>query len=109
MNNEQERQLLHAKLNLETSQIAWEELQRFFAGGHVVVVGNGLDLVDVAARVSIDDKASVEQWINEGHIVRATDEHARVWAETNPLLWTVVARPWVLVQEKKAEPTATVH
>lgn len=109
MNDEQERQLLHTKLNLETSQIAWEELSRYFAGGHVVVVSNELDLVDVAARVSIDDKASVEQWINEGRVVRATDDHARVWHESNPLLWTVVARPWVLVQEKKPKPGATVH
>lgn len=109
MNDEQERQLLHTRLNLETSQIAWEELQRFFAGGHVVVVSNELDLVDVAARVSIDDKTSIEQWINEGRIVRANDEHALAWSASNPLLWTVVARPWVLVQERKPEPGKSVH
>lgn len=106
---DKEQQLLHARLNLETSQIAWSELLRYFAGGHVVVVNNELDLVDVAARFTVDDKAMVEQWINEGRIQRATDEQARVWLEADAMLWAVVTRPWILVQEKKPEPAATVH
>jgi hypothetical protein len=98
---QQEQQMLHAKLNMETSQIAWSELLRFFAGGHVIVVSNDLDLVDVAARFSIDDTAAVQQWLSDGKIARATDEQARAWLEPDTLLWTVVARPWVLVQENK--------
>ncbi|HTH44438.1 MAG TPA: DUF2288 family protein, partial [Oxalicibacterium sp.] len=44
----QEQQLLHAKLNMETAQMAWSELLRYFAGGHVIAVSSELDLVEVA-------------------------------------------------------------
>ena len=36
------------KVNLETSKIAWQELQRFFASGAAVFVASELDLVEVA-------------------------------------------------------------
>lgn len=97
----QEKKLLHAKLNTETSQIAWSELLRYFAGGLVIVVSSELDLVEVAARFSIDDKAAVEGWLHEGKIAKATDEQAMAWVDADSLLWAVVARPWVLVQENK--------
>jgi len=97
----EEQQLLHAKLNMETSQIAWQELLRYFAGGLVIVVADELDLVEVAARFTIDDKAAVEQWLHAGQIAKVSDAQASIWLEADTLLWTVVARPWVLVQEKK--------
>jgi hypothetical protein len=98
---DQEQQLLHAKLNMETSQIAWQELLRYFAGGFVIVVGDGLDLVEVAARFAIDDRAAVAQWLDQGRIAKVDDERAKAWLDADALLWAVVARPWVLVQENK--------
>lgn len=97
----QEQQLLHAKLNMETAQMAWSELLRYFAGGHVIAVSSELDLVEVAARFTVDDTAAVQQWLSEERIARVTDDQARAWLEADALLWTVVARPWVLVQEDK--------
>lgn len=97
----EEQQLLHAKLNMETSQIAWQELLRYFAGGLVIAVDNALDLVEVAARFTIDDTTQVEQWLSEEKIAKVTDAQASAWLEADTLLWTVVARPWVLVQEEK--------
>jgi hypothetical protein len=98
---DQEQQLLHAKLNMETAQMAWSELLRYFAGGHVIAVSSELDLVEVAARFTIDDTAAVQQWLGEARIARVSDEQALAWLEADALLWTVVARPWVLVQEDK--------
>lgn len=100
-NPDQEQQLLHAKLNTETSQIAWQELLRYFAGGFVIVVDDSLDLVDVAARFAIDDKALVAQWLDDGKISKVDDAQAAAWLEADALLWAVVTRPWVLVQENK--------
>ena len=37
--------LLRAKLEGETSKIAWRELQRFFANGTAIYVAPALDLV----------------------------------------------------------------
>ena len=52
-------ELLRAKLNLETSKIAWKELQRFFANGTVLVVSTDMDLVEVAFQISQDNVAQI--------------------------------------------------
>lgn len=98
---EQAQPSLHDKINLETAQMPWSELLRYFAGGHVICVDGALDLVDVAARFSADDMQTVQDWLATGSLSKVTDEQARLWLEADATLWTVVARPWVLVQEKK--------
>jgi hypothetical protein len=66
---EQEYQLERTRIIGETAQIPWLELQRFFAAGKVIWIATELDLVDVA------------------------------WVGDDELLWSVVVKPWVLVQE----------
>lgn len=90
--------LLRAKLNAETGRLAWQELERHFARGVVILVAPGLDLVDVAFRISKDDKAAIETWMTQGHIRRAEADDARAWHENQTRFWAVVAAPWVLVQ-----------
>ena len=53
MNDEAE--IEKAKLNLETAQVAWTELQRFFAQGSVIRVDSSLDLIEVAHQNFIPD------------------------------------------------------
>lgn len=91
-------EISRAKLNLETSRIAWKELLRFFAAGTVISVSTDLDLVEVAHQISRDNKAQVESWMADDKVARVSDEVAREWLEADALLWTVVVRPWVLVQ-----------
>jgi len=85
-------------INLETSQIAWQELQRFFAGGWIINVSSKLDLVEVAYQFSIDNKAQVEQWLAEQNIAAVSDSQALQWYQDNVMVWAVVVKPWVLVQ-----------
>jgi hypothetical protein len=89
---------LAAKLTTETAKIPWRELQRFFAQGRVIHVAAGLDLVDVAARISEDQAEQVEAWMGAGELSRVSDEQARRWIDADALVWAVVIRPWVLVQ-----------
>lgn len=91
------------EINLETSQISWHELQRFFASGLAIHVYSGLDLVDVAYQFSIDNKTQVENWISEKEICAVSDQQALTWFENNTLVWAVVVKPWVLVQENTNE------
>jgi hypothetical protein len=98
----QQNDLLRAKLNLETSQLPWQELLRYFAAGTVIAVSNDLDLVDVAVHISNDDKASVARWMAQGRIAKVSDAQANAWLEADIALWTVVVRPWILVQQEKA-------
>lgn len=85
-------------INLETSRIAWKELQVFFASGATIFVGGGLDLVEVAVQISKDNKAQVAQWMEAGQLARVSDAQALAWYEADAEVWAVVARPYVLVQ-----------
>ncbi len=86
------------KVNLETSKIAWSELQRFFAQGLAVNIATELDLVVVADAFSKDDKALVEQWMKNQQVHLVTDQQAALWIKDNTQVWAVVIKPWVLVQ-----------
>jgi hypothetical protein len=94
------QEILRAKINFETSQIAWKELLRFFASGTVITVSPELDLLDVACQISADDKMQVEQWMSAKKLGKVSDEQAMTWLESDALLWSVVVKPWVLVQQR---------
>jgi hypothetical protein len=95
------QEVLRAKVNLETSRIAWKELQRFFASGAAIQVSANLDLVEVAFQISEDNKKQVSQWLSEGGINAVTDTQALAWYEADADVWAVVVSPYVLVQEVK--------
>lgn len=87
-----------AALNLETAKVPWRELQRFFANGSTVAVAAPLDLLTVAAQFAADDKTSVQAWMSAGQLGKVADAQALAWFETDALVWSVVVKPWVLVQ-----------
>lgn len=90
------------QLLAETSKIAWKELQIFFAAGTAIHVSSQLDLLDVAVYISSDDSLQMKQWMADGQISPVSDEQARLWFDNDILVWTVVVKPWVLVQNLKA-------
>jgi hypothetical protein len=93
-----QQEVYRAKVNLETSRIAWKELQKYFASGAVVAVSSKLDLVEVAYQMSVDNKEQVAQWLADGLLGKATDEQAAAWYAADADMWAVVISPWVLVQ-----------
>lgn len=96
-----EESLARAKLVSETAKIPWQDLQRFFASGTAVFVAPELDLVEAAYQVSIDNAAQVKQWQADGALGAVSDRLAIDWLENDTLVWSVVVRPWVLVQAIK--------
>lgn len=93
-------EILRAKLNGETAKVAWAEMQRHHARGVVIHVSGELDLVEVAVAMAHDDGASVSCWMQAGQMEKVTDKQARDWLTRDPVLWSVVVTPWVLVQER---------
>ena len=85
--------------NAQTGKIGWQELQRHFARGLVIKVAAGMDLVEVASHVAVDNVVLVEQWLTSGQMRRAETEDARDWNARDAEFWAVVSAPWVLVQE----------
>jgi hypothetical protein len=92
---------LRAKINLETARLPWAELERHFAQGSVIYVSEELDLIDVAVRVSHDDKVSIATWMAAGQIGKVTDIQAQTWAQSEASLWASVVSPFILVQPEK--------
>ena len=90
---------LREEFNGQTAKMHWHGLQRHFARGVLFKVDRALDLVEVAVKVACDDKAAVEGWMESGQFAQVTADDARAWLDDDPLLWTVVTAPWVLVQE----------
>ncbi len=93
--------LARAKLVTETAKIPWQDLQRFFANGTAVFVESELDLVEAAYQLSVDNAVQVKQWQADGVLGAVTDKLAIDWLENDTLVWSVVVRPWVLVQAVK--------
>ncbi len=91
---------LGQKLNLETGQLSWSELQTYFARGIVIVVKKEHDLIEIARLLHDDNKTFIESLIENGDLLRANDDHARDWLAREPAFWSVVIAPWLLVQEK---------
>jgi len=90
--------LLLGKLNSETAKIRWSELQRFFAAGQTLSVAADLDIIDVAVAFSQDNTKQVKGWMQQELVSPVTDTQAMDWVNLDSLLWTVVVKPWVLVQ-----------
>lgn len=97
-NNQNPQEIYRTKLNLETAQIAWKELQRFFASGSALFVSADLDLVEVAFQMSQDNVAQVQQWAASGQLGKVSDEQALAWFDADTTVWAVVVSPYVLVQ-----------
>lgn len=91
---------LRGQLLSETAKIEWQELEKHFARGVVLVVEGSLDLIDAAMAMSLDDKDQMSRWMATDHLAIASIENAKDWQQRDPILWAVVAAPWVLVQER---------
>jgi len=87
----------------ELGPISFQELQKFFAKGMMIIVENQLNVIDVAMCLHQDDVKKVQQWIDDRTIVRAHDEHAKQWVKQRTEFNAVTAAPWVLVQEIRNE------
>jgi len=96
--NEEAPEDILAKINKETSKMAWTELLPFFAKGMAIYVSHNLDLIKVAYALSEDDKTQLEKWMAEGLVANVTDEQASAWHESNVVVWASVIKPWLLVQ-----------
>jgi hypothetical protein len=53
----------------------------------------------VGYTISIDDADQIKKWMQAKLLVKNFDQQASTWAEDNTEVWTVVIRPWVLIQK----------
>ena len=57
----------------------------------------------VAEQVAADNAPMFQQWLDDKTVQKVTDEQALEWYENDAELWTLVIKPWILVQEEPAQ------
>ena len=65
----------------------------------MIRVSIGTDLIDAALLIAENNATTVQAWLADGSIARAEMSDAEDWHARQPMFWTVVVAPWVLVQE----------
>ena len=90
-----------AKIVSETAKIHWKEIETFFAQGKLILVDESLDLIEVGYAISVDDTQQVKQWMQDNLLSREFTQKAIDFEKDNKELWSVVIRPWVLIQPLK--------
>ena len=88
-----------AKIVAQTAKINWRELESFYAQGKVILVSDTLDLIEVGYAISLDDATKVIEWMESDLLKKDFNEQAKEWAKNNSEVWSVVIKPWILVQK----------
>lgn len=89
----------YQRIEKESGELNWSELQAHFARGVVIYVSKDENLISVAEEVVKDNASHIEAMLESKQISRVSDDTARQWVVTNPLMRAVVIAPWVLIQE----------
>ena len=94
------REELVAKLNGETAIVAWKEIERFFAKGDLLLIEQGVDLINCAADMSLDNKDEIGRLIKDEKIKAMSLEFVKANCQPETEFWTVVVAPYILAQLK---------
>lgn len=88
------------KLNGETAIVAWKEIERFFAKGNLLLIEQGVDLINCAADLSLDNAEAIKPLIDSEKIQRMPIEFVKENCQPETEFWSVVVAPYVLAQLK---------
>lgn len=94
------REELIMKLNGETAVVAWKEIERFFAKGNLLLIELGVDLINCAADLSLDNAAAIKPLIDSEKIQRMPIDFVKANCQPETEFWSVVVAPYVLAQLK---------
>lgn len=90
---------LKNKLKDEVDQASWEMLRDHHQRGAVFMV-EGVELVDVAAAIALDEVSRVKIWLDNGDLAKVEDDFADA-CEKNPKeknFRFIIVQPYVLIQ-----------
>jgi len=94
---------LRAQLAEALDEAAWEWLIPHVKRDVVVVVTQGLDLLDVGVAIANDDVLSVQHWISEQLVHKPFSEELTIWnIDKTKRFQALIVQPYVLVQETSA-------
>ncbi|BAY61561.1 hypothetical protein NIES22_16280 [Calothrix brevissima NIES-22] len=91
---------LRADLTENLDEAEWEWLIPHVKRDAVILVAQGLDLLDVGVAIAGDNIPQVQIWIDEQLITKPSKEQLGEW-NSNPQkrFQTLIVQPYVIVQE----------
>lgn len=90
---------LKAELAEMVGPAEWRWLSPHADRGAVLLVDEGLDLVEVGLAIARDDVTRVSHWISEALLTRPSPLQMETWAQaTGKQFQTLIVQPFVLVQ-----------
>ncbi|TVQ20435.1 MAG: DUF2288 domain-containing protein [Leptolyngbya sp. DLM2.Bin15] len=92
---------LRVQLTETLDEAEWDWLVPHVHRDAIVIVGSGLDLVDVGMAIAHDQVQLVQRWISEQMIGKPTVEQLADWErDRSRRFTTLIVQPYVLVQEQ---------
>ena len=84
----------------EKVEADWASLRAHLERGGLINVDKGLDLVEVALKVTEDDTAAIGEWISSGALTKPSIEQIAQWdADKQKCFSMVIVSPYILIQE----------
>ena len=96
-----DEQSLRQKLLTEVERVSWRPLHPHHERGHLWLLSEGLDLVDVGLAVALDRVHEVSEWIQAGKLRRPEPEEVIAW-DLEPVAQHfefLIVQPFVLAIE----------
>lgn len=91
---------LKAELAATLDEAEWSWLSPHAKRDSLIVVAQGLDLVDVGVAIANDSTPLVQRWIGEQLIYKPSDVQKEAWNRNpNQRFNALIVQPFVLVQE----------
>ena len=96
---DQNYQNLYKKLQEEKTEISIKDLQVHQKRRALILVSDTLDITDVAVLVALDDKKSIENWLNKSLIENVEDDRFKsMTQDDNKIFSFIIVQPFVLIQ-----------
>jgi hypothetical protein len=91
---------LRAELEQTIDEAEWEWLMPHAQRDAIVMVAQGLDLLDVGVAIASDNTTSVQHWIGEQLLVKPSPEQIVEFAgDRSRRFRALIVQPYVLVQD----------
>ena len=99
---------LTAKLSEDLADIPWTEIKPHAQRDAVIVVNDGLSMVEVGVAIASDQVDKVQHWIAEALVQKPSAEQLSLWNDEPTLLFsTLIVQPYVLISGQRSETPAT--
>lgn len=83
--------------SIDEAELNW--LKPHIQKDTVIVVNDGLDLVEVGVAIATDNAIAVQRWVGEQLITKPSENDLSIWnAQPHQKFQAIIVQPYVLVQ-----------